>query len=57
MSHDSGDVEMLGMDIETSKNLISRELGYCPQDDVLFDLMTVEEHLDFYARLRCLKDN
>lgn len=30
-------------------------MGYCPQDDVLFDLLTVEEHLYFYARLRCLE--
>lgn len=50
----SGQVELLGLDIEKKKSLISRELGYCPQDDVLFDLLTVEEHLDFYARVRCL---
>ena len=29
-------------------------MGYCPQDDILFDLLTVEEHLDLYARIRCL---
>ena len=31
-------------------------MGYCPQDGVLFDTLTVEEHLDFYARLRCLSN-
>ena len=36
------------MDIESSKNLISRELGYCPQDDVLFDLLTPQEHLEIF---------
>lgn len=34
--------------------MIAREMGYCPQDDVLFDLLTVEEHLNFYASLRGL---
>jgi len=29
--------------------LIRRSLGLCPQHDVLFDNMTVEEHLRFYA--------
>lgn len=29
--------------------LIRRSLGLCPQHDVLFDNMTVEEHLHFYA--------
>lgn len=29
--------------------LIRRSLGLCPQHDVLFDNMTVEEHLYFYA--------
>ncbi len=29
-----------------------REIGYLPQDGVLFDTMTVEEHLDFAPRFR-----
>ncbi|KFP09539.1 ATP-binding cassette sub-family A member 3, partial [Egretta garzetta] len=29
-----------------------RSLGLCPQHDVLFDNMTVEEHLHFYAGLK-----
>lgn len=28
-------------------------LGYCPQQNVLWDLMTVEEHIKFFARLKC----
>lgn len=46
----------MGFDVEQSKAAISKEMGYCPQDDVLFDLLTVEEHLHFYARLRCLEN-
>ena len=31
------------------QSLVEKEMGYCPQDDVLFDLLTVQEHLYFYA--------
>jgi len=30
---------------------IRESLGLCPQHDVLFDTLTVEEHLTFYARV------
>lgn len=30
------------------------ELGYCPQFDALFDKLSVEEHLSFYAQVRGL---
>ena len=56
VSRTGGDVELLGIDAERNKTKISKEMGYCPQDDVLFDLLTVEEHLDFYASLRCLQN-
>ena len=51
-----GQVNLLEADAESSYSLISKQMGYCPQDDVLFDLLTVEEHLNFYARLRCLEN-
>ena len=47
---------MLGKEVGQNPALIAKELGYCPQDDVLFDLLTVEEHLNYYARLRCLEN-
>lgn len=28
------------------------QIGVCPQFDVLWDLLNVEEHLQFYARLK-----
>jgi len=49
-----GVVELLGLEVEQNQAQIAPEMGYCPQEDVLFDLMTVEEHMYFYARLRCL---
>ena len=30
----------------------SKVIGYCPQTSILYDNMTVEEHLEFYARLK-----
>ena len=48
----SGQVKMLHSDVSDWR--VASQLGYCPQEDVLFDLLTVEEHLHFYARLRCV---
>ena len=31
---------------------IRQSLGVCPQHNVLFDFLTVYEHLLFYARLK-----
>ena len=31
-------------------------IGYCPQHDAIFDLMTVEEHLWFYATIKGIPD-
>ncbi|KAG8506409.1 ATP-binding cassette sub-family A member 3 [Galemys pyrenaicus] len=41
---------------ETSQDMaqIRKSLGLCPQHDVLFDTLTVAEHLSFYAQLKGL---
>jgi ABC-type lipoprotein export system ATPase subunit len=31
---------------------LRQSIGYCPQHDILFDLLTVEEQLEFYATAR-----
>eukprot|EP00760_Papus_ankaliazontas_P022183 PhM_4_TR18813/c3_g1_i1/m.35877/K05643/ABCA3; ATP-binding cassette, subfamily A (ABC1), member 3 len=41
-----------GYDIVTELDQLRRQLGYCPQFDALLDLLTPEEHLYLYARLR-----
>ncbi|XP_036408284.1 ATP-binding cassette sub-family A member 3 [Megalops cyprinoides] len=41
-----------GYDISQDMALIRRSLGLCPQHDVLFDNLTVSEHLLFYAQLK-----
>ncbi|KAG9486662.1 hypothetical protein GDO78_006835 [Eleutherodactylus coqui] len=50
----SGTAYILGKDIRTELNSIRQNLGVCPQHNVLFDMLTVEEHIWFYARLKGL---
>uniref|UniRef100_A0A3Q3L3K9 P-type phospholipid transporter n=1 Tax=Mastacembelus armatus TaxID=205130 RepID=A0A3Q3L3K9_9TELE len=48
----SGTIYIKGMDIRYDMDIIRRTLGVCPQHNVLFDILTVEEHVWFYG---CLK--
>ncbi|XP_061455423.1 phospholipid-transporting ATPase ABCA3 [Rhineura floridana] len=48
----SGQAYINGYEISQGMNLIRKSLGLCPQHDVLFDHMTVEEHLYFYSGLK-----
>ncbi|XP_061740845.1 phospholipid-transporting ATPase ABCA3 [Nerophis ophidion] len=48
----SGRAYINGYDICQDMALIRRSLGLCPQHDVLFDNLTVKEHLLFYGQLK-----
>lgn len=48
----SGRAYISGYDICQDMALIRQSLGLCPQHDVLFDDLTVREHLLFYAQLK-----
>uniref|UniRef100_A0AAV2KS39 ABC transporter domain-containing protein n=1 Tax=Knipowitschia caucasica TaxID=637954 RepID=A0AAV2KS39_KNICA len=52
----SGTVYIGGMDIRHNMDYIRRTLGVCPQHNVLFDILTVEEHVWFYGRLKGLSE-
>jgi len=41
----SGELTINGYDVQTQFNLARKFIGYCPQYDALFELLTVEEHL------------
>ena len=41
-----------GFDIRKDIDKVRTSLGICPQFDVLFDEMTVEEHLKFFCQLK-----
>ena len=45
---------MYGQDIRTNMDDIRHSLGLCPQHNILFDLLTVREHLLFYGMMRGL---
>lgn len=36
---------------------VHQNLGYCPQFDAIDELLTGQEHLEFYARLRGVPEN
>ncbi|XP_063172407.1 LOW QUALITY PROTEIN: ATP-binding cassette sub-family A member 2 [Candoia aspera] len=48
----SGSATIYGHDIRTEMDKIRKNLGMCPQHNVLFDKLTVEEHLWFYSQLK-----
>nr|XP_061811147.1 phospholipid-transporting ATPase ABCA1-like [Nerophis lumbriciformis] len=52
----SGTVYIQGMDIRKNIDIIRRTLGFCPQHNVLFDYMTVQDHVWFYGRLRGMSE-
>ncbi|TDH07266.1 hypothetical protein EPR50_G00104130 [Perca flavescens] len=52
----SGTAYILGRDIQTELSAIRQSLGVCPQHNVLFSMLTVEEHIWFYGRLKGLSE-
>ena len=52
-----GTVVVYGRDIRTDIDIIRKRLGLCPQHNVLFDLLTVEEHMWFFAQLKGMPKN
>ncbi|XP_019733077.1 ATP-binding cassette sub-family A member 1 isoform X2 [Hippocampus comes] len=48
----SGTAVINGYDIRTDVDGARRHLGMCPQHNVLFNELTVEEHIYFYGRLK-----
>ena len=49
---DAGSAHINGLSVMDDIDLIRRNLGICPQHNVLFDRLTVSEHLRFFAQLR-----
>ncbi|KAM6231600.1 phospholipid-transporting ATPase ABCA7 [Spheniscus humboldti] len=52
----SGTAYILGWDIRSDIDSIRKTMGMCPQHNVLFDILTVEEHIWFYGRLKGLSE-
>eukprot|EP00750_Incisomonas_marina_P015114 INCI18082.1.p1 GENE.INCI18082.1~~INCI18082.1.p1 ORF type:complete len:1528 (-),score=250.84 INCI18082.1:2500-7083(-) len=48
----SGDAEIYGHSIVNDLQSVRPLIGVCPQHDVLFDKLTVREHIQFYANVK-----
>ncbi|RYP82300.1 hypothetical protein DL769_001702 [Monosporascus sp. CRB-8-3] len=55
LSPTSGSIYLEGIDVHKNTLLAQQHLGVCPQFDAL-DMLTVREHLAFYARCKGLPD-
>lgn len=51
----SGTAYLNGKDIRTEIDEARQSLGLCPQHNILFDELTVKEHIIFFARLKGMK--
>lgn len=48
----SGSIQINGLDVARDFGQVRKLIGYCPQYDAIFPLMTVEQHLEYYARIK-----
>ncbi len=48
----SGEASLFGNDMFKQMDLVRKEMGVCPQHDVLFDLLTPEEHLEIFYEFK-----
>jgi ABC-type multidrug transport system ATPase subunit len=53
----SGDARIFGRSVKHDIDDVHNIMGVCPQQNVLFDLLTVKEHLVFFARLKGVPSN
>jgi ATP-binding cassette, subfamily A (ABC1), member 3 len=57
MEPTSGTALINGKDIRTEMDKVRGSLGLCPQYDILFDELTVREHIVFFCRLKGVPKN
>jgi len=51
----AGYARLAGYNIHTDMKQVFKRIGICPQHDILWNDLTVEDHLLFYARLKGIK--
>ncbi|CAI2385343.1 unnamed protein product [Moneuplotes crassus] len=47
-----GDSYICGNNVNSNFSEVRKQIGYCPQFDCIFDMMTVREHLEFYTKIK-----
>lgn len=53
----SGTAKINGFDIQRDREKAQSSLGLCPQQNILFDALTVTEHIKFYSKLKGIPEN
>jgi ABC-type branched-subunit amino acid transport system ATPase component len=48
----TGEIHIQNFDVQENFTAARKLIGYCPQYDAIFPLMTVKEHLFFYAKIK-----
>lgn len=51
MKPSGGTATINGKDVTSNMDEIRKDIGLCPQHNILFDSLTVEEHLYFFAKV------
>ena len=54
---DEGEIELFKKKISKDFNEIRRNIGYCPQENALFEYLTVEELLSYYIQLKNVNES
>ena len=54
---DFGDIILNGESLVTNKNYLYQNIGLCQQEDIFFDYLTVEEHLEYMCKIKGSKIN
>nr|XP_043635410.1 ABC transporter A family member 1 [Erigeron canadensis] len=52
----AGTAFIFGQDMRLNPKAASQLIGYCPQFDALLEFLTVQEHLELYARIKGVPD-
>ncbi|OUM68606.1 hypothetical protein PIROE2DRAFT_32023, partial [Piromyces sp. E2] len=53
----NGYAKLAGFNVRTDMDQVYKRIGICPQHDILWNDLTVEEHLLFYARLKGIPED
>ena len=54
---DQGDILLNGKSLVINKDYLYENIGLCQQEDIFFDFLTVEEHLEYMCRIKGSKIN
>ena len=49
---DQGDILLDGRSLVTDKKYLYQNIGLCQQEDIFFDYLTVEEHLEYMCKIK-----